>query len=246
MRAARGLGSAACWLRAKPCRTRCGMMTVQCSNLRTPLLMPMADHEKAARRRAARTRRIDLSTALASLSAEELRETVKWLAVPRPRPTRKTEMAVAVEQRLTDASLHEYWNGLDGIEQMAVREVLYGHEHGVDWNQFGAKHGAIPASLAEGLRSLPLPLRFFLYRLQDRYRRHTAVVPAEVARRLLEFVPPPPEAALAVADALPATVERGSGTVTFPRARRRRLTRLSWFGVTWNSLRPGICRRSCA
>lgn len=170
--------------------------------------MPMADHEKAARRRAARTRRIDLSTALASLSTEELRETVKWLAVPRPRPTRKAEMAVAVEQRLTDASLREYWNGLDGIEQMAVREVLYGREQGIDWNQFGAKHGALPASLAEGFRSLPLPLRFYLFRLGDHYGRHTAVVPAEVARRLLEFVPPPPEAALAVAGELPAAVER--------------------------------------
>ena len=117
-------------------------------------------------------------------------------------------MATAVARRFTDASLREHWNGLDGIEQMAVREVLYAPQHGIDWNQFGAKHGALPKSLAESHHSLPLPLRFFLYRLGDRYTGRTVVVPAEVAQCLLEFVPPPPEAALAVADELPATVER--------------------------------------
>ena len=117
-------------------------------------------------------------------------------------------MAAAVARRLTNASLREFWNGLDGIEQMAVREVLYGHEHGINWNQFGAKHGALPTSLAEDHYSPPFPFRFFLYRLADRYAGHTVVVPAEVAQCLLEFVPPPPEAALAVVDELPATVER--------------------------------------
>ena len=169
--------------------------------------MPTADHEEA-RRSAATTPRIDLLTALAFMPVEDLKETVKWLAVPRPRPTRKAEMAAAVARRLTGAALRQYWRDLDGTEQMAVREVLYGYGRGIDWHQFVAKHKALPKNFTAGHRSLSLPLRIFLYRWEDRYTNRTLVVPAEVAEALLEFVPPPPEAALAVADELPATVRR--------------------------------------
>ncbi|MCE2474838.1 MAG: hypothetical protein J4F47_04545 [Alphaproteobacteria bacterium] len=171
--------------------------------------MPIPDHEKAERLRAARIRRVELSTVVASLSAQELRKMMTCLAIPKPRPIRKVEMAAAVADRLTSASLRQYWNALDEIEHMVVREVLYGHEQGSDWRQVKAKHKSLPPSLAQDHHSLPTPLSLFLYRWFDRYTCHQAItVPAEVAQHLLEFVPPPPEAALAVVDELPATVER--------------------------------------
>lgn len=170
--------------------------------------MPTPDPDQAERRRAANIRRIDLSTALASLAAEELRDMVKGLAVPTPRPTRKAEMAASVARRLSDGPLRQYWDGLDAIEQMAVREVLYGRVHGIDWQLFEAKHGAPPPGLVQGHHGLPFPLCCFLYRQGRRHENLPIIVPAEVAERLLEFVPPPPEAALAVVAELPATVER--------------------------------------
>ena len=145
---------------------------------------------------------------------------MKRLAVPRPRPTRKAEMAVAAGQCLTGASLREYWNGLDGIEQMAVRDVVYGHEQGIDWNQFGAKLGALPAGLAEGLRSLPLPLRFSSFawetvtgatRLSFCRSRGGGTAPAGVR----------PAASRGCARRC-GRIAGGSGTVTFRRKRRRR------------------------
>ena len=170
--------------------------------------MPAPDRDEAERRRAAKTRRIGLSTALASLATEEIRDMMKRLDVPRPRPTRKAEMAAAVARRLSSAPLRQYWDGLDGIEQMAVRELLYSHEHGIDWNQFVARHEALPKSLVQGHGSLPFPLCCFLYRHGSRYESHTFIVPAEIAQCLLEFVPPPPQVVLAVVDELPATIER--------------------------------------
>ena len=117
-------------------------------------------------------------------------------------------MAAAVARRLLDGPLRRYWDGLNAIEQMAVREVLYGRELGVDWKQFVAKHGALPAGLAQGHDSPPFPLCCFLYRQGRRHENRPITVPAEVAERLLEFVLPPPEAALAVVEELPATVGR--------------------------------------
>ena len=121
---------------------------------------------------------------------------VKRLAVPRPRPTRKAEMAAAVERHLGNAPFRQCWDGLDGIKQTAVREVLCGHEHGIDWNQLVARHGALSPRLAQVRHSVPVPL-CFLYRYGRPYESHTFVVPAEIAQRLLEFVPPPPEVVLA-------------------------------------------------
>ena len=47
--------------------------------------MPIPDHEKAERLRAARIRRVELLTVLASLSAQELRKMVTCLAIAKPR-----------------------------------------------------------------------------------------------------------------------------------------------------------------
>lgn len=155
----------------------------------------------------ARTPDVTLSDALASLTGEELRPMVSWLSVPKPRPTRNADMAAAVEERLADGSLRRFWDELDVIQQLAVREVLYGPGDGLDRRRFRAKYGTLPKGCERRGGGVVLPMRFFLY-FGDRYGDSPLFVPADVARLLLEFVPPPPEAALAAEDELPAAIER--------------------------------------
>ena len=172
--------------------------------------MAKPDRDEAERRRAAKTPRPDLSTVLASQNTDGLRLMMQSLAIPKPRPTRKADMAQAVTRHLTPASLRQRWEDLAAIEQMAVREVLYGGGQDMDWAQFKAKHGGLPAGPAkgDGRHDLPAPLHLFLHRLGRYSDAYSFVVPAEIARSLLEFVPPPPEAALTVAGAVPATIKR--------------------------------------
>lgn len=63
--------------------------------------------------RPASTRRASLSDALASLSNDNLRAMMNPLAVPKPWPTRKADMAAVIESRLAGESLRRLWTDLD-------------------------------------------------------------------------------------------------------------------------------------
>ena len=165
-------------------------------------------NEIVQRDRAAKTRRITLTATLMSLFARELREMVRWMAVPKPHPTRKDEMAAIVKGRLTPPTIREYWDDLNAIEKMAVREVLYGDGLGIDWDQFLAKHGALPAAVVRSKKSSPYPLRCLLYQPKTLDGREDIIIPAELAQHLLEFVPPPPEPEIEVIDELPPQITR--------------------------------------
>lgn len=153
------------------------------------------------------SRPLGLLQALSLLQGEDLRRMVNWLSVPKPRPTRKHEMAAAVGKRLAGASLRRLWDDLDEIQQLAVREALYGSREGLAWRRFEAKYGERPSAWGERIHDESLPLRFFLY-FADRYGGSAPVVPADLAERLLEFAPPPPEATLASREELPEAVSR--------------------------------------
>ncbi len=71
-------------------------------------------------------RNLQLSDALHLPNSEDAQRMMNWLAVPKPRPTRKAEMAAAICQRLAGDPLRRLWSNLDEIQQLAVRETLYG------------------------------------------------------------------------------------------------------------------------
>ena len=166
------------------------------------------DQKTLQRARAANTRRISLAAALMSRSAYSLKTMAQWLAVPEPQPTRKSELAAAVERRLASTSLRRYWDDLDEIGQMAIREVLYGDGRGIDWHRFGAKYGVLPASVMRGQKVSSYPLGCFLHGTRGPEGRNEIVIPAELAQRLLEFVPPPPGVEIGVVQEVPPVIAR--------------------------------------
>ena len=150
---------------------------------------------------------LTLSAALLSLTTDVLRAMRNRLSTPKPRPTRKADMIEAIERRLAGESLRRLWVDLDEIQKFAVSEVLYGVEGGFNPDRFKAKYGALPAGLSPlGSRDC-MSLRFFLHS-GDRYAGSPMIIPTDLAKGLLAFVPPPAETTLAAEDELPEAVEQ--------------------------------------
>ncbi len=144
----------------------------------------------------------DLPDHLNFLNADVLRQMIEPLSIPKPHPTRKADMIAAISGRLTGDFLRDLWNLLDEIEQLAVREALYDPGRELDRTRFLARYGALPAKPKESYRRIPSTLEFFLYP-DSRHSSLSSTVPEDLGERLREFVPPPPEAELAVEEALP-------------------------------------------
>ena len=129
------------------------------------------------------------------------------LPVPKPRPTRKADMAKAIEGYLHGSSLRTIWETLGEHQQLAVRETLHGFGGEFDPERFKAKYGKLPKDYEGGSSSQPSPLNFFLYP-KERHRQSPSIVPPDLAKRLKDFVPPPPEPKLSAVEELPDTVQQ--------------------------------------
>lgn len=149
----------------------------------------------------------NLSDFLDMSNAEVLRQMLHQLPIPKPRPTRKAEMAAAIESRLAGDSLRDLWGRLQEIEQLAVREALYDPGGQLDQVQFLARYGSLPADADGRSYRKPSLLGFFLYP-ENRHTCPLSTMPKDLGERLREFVPPPPEVELAAEEELPESVER--------------------------------------
>ena len=147
-----------------------------------------------------------LPRVLAWLNNDDLRVMVNWLSVAKPRPMRKADMIAAIESRLADASLRRLWDGLDEVRRLAVGEAPHDAE-GFEPDRFEAKFDALPAGFDRPGAPDALPLRFFLH-FSGSHVGAKPFIPRDLAKRLYAFVPPPPEATLAVEDDLPDAVDR--------------------------------------
>ena len=145
--------------------------------------------------------------ALQLSNAEDLRRLMNTLPVPKPRPTRKADMAKAIEGYLHGSSLRTIWETLGEHQQLAVRETLHGFGGEFDPERFKAKYGKLPKDYEGSSSSQPSPLYFFLYP-KERYRQSPSIVPPDLAKRLKDFVPPPPEPKLSAVEELPDTVQQ--------------------------------------
>ena len=148
-----------------------------------------------------------LTEVLADQSADELRRLRDLLPRERPRPTRKADMAAAIERHLAGEALLELWSKLDQTQRHAVSEALYGPDATFLASRFQAKYGALPSGFGathDHATGASL-LRLFLYGFDLRHEGR-AIIPTDLAERLRTFVRPPPPLTLAAQDALPESI----------------------------------------
>ena len=138
------------------------------------------------------------------LTVDIRRSMMALLPLAKPLPTRKHDMVLAIEKRLSGKALRETWNGLDDMEQLAVREAVYCSGH-FDPRRFQAKYGSLPRTFGKSSGRELSPWTLFLYP-NHRYAIDRNNVPADLAARLKEFVEPPPEPVLETVDELPETI----------------------------------------
>ena len=148
-----------------------------------------------------------LKAALTDMTVPTLRKMMRLVGLPPPLPTRKAEIVEALRRALDDRTLRELWSRLDELQQAAVSDALHDALHHFDEHRFRARHGRLPEGYA-GQIPYKLPvLRVFLYPFA-RYSFWPKVVPPDLAERLLEFVPPPPEPVLESTDECAEFVHR--------------------------------------
>lgn len=138
------------------------------------------------------------------LTTDILRSLMALLPLAKPLPTRKHDMVLAIEKQLSGKALRETWNGLDDMEQLAVREAVYGSGH-FDPRRFQARYGSLPSTFGESRGRNLATWTLFLYP-NHRYSNERNNVPADLAARLKEFVEPPQDPELETVDEPPATI----------------------------------------
>ena len=148
-----------------------------------------------------------LPEVLAQQSADHLRRLLALLPRERPRPTRKAELATAVERRLDGDRLDELWGRLTPVQRHAVSEVLDSTDGAFHPSRFLAKYGSLPDGVATepGRETGASLLSLFLY-AGSSYSGGTAIIPADLKERLRAFVPRPPPLTMAAQDELPEAI----------------------------------------
>lgn len=146
----------------------------------------------------------NLRDTLHILTTDSLRRLMALLPLPKPLPTRKHEMVVAIDEQLSGSLLRDIWKELDELEQLAVREAVYGSGC-FDPRRFRAKYGSLPSRFGKSEGRRPSPWTLLLY-TNHRYSNERTIIPPDLAARLGEFVEPPPRTVLQTVDEPPATI----------------------------------------
>ena len=138
---------------------------------------------------------------------DEVRKLMKELDLPKPRPTRKDEMIKAISVHLQGRNLELMWNKLGHLDQLAVSEALHDKHRQFKEERFVARYGTPPSRLTLSSSTKPVLLQYFLYPA-DKYSQAAPIIPEDLAERLREIVPPPPETMLQLVEQLPNSVNR--------------------------------------
>lgn len=148
-----------------------------------------------------------LKEALAGMNVDVLRGMMRDLPVPPPKPTRRVDIVKAIQRCCDGAKLRELWSRLDDLQRLAVAEAVHGPAGRFDPPRFQAAHGRLPDGYRKAnYYDFPV-LGFFLFSV-ERHNPELVVVPADLADRLREFVPPPPEPTLNTVAECPDFEER--------------------------------------
>ncbi|MCY4264977.1 MAG: hypothetical protein OXE78_08985 [Gammaproteobacteria bacterium] len=150
----------------------------------------------------------NLKEHLSYLGADDVRHLMKCLeGIPKPSPTIKHDMIMAISYQLNGTCLKELWEKLTDLHQLAVSEALYDSDLQLHEERFHARYGE-PASVPS-IRSTSMnnPLRFFLY-TGSKHSYNAEFIPMDLAEHLRSFVSAPPEVTLKVVEELPDSVDR--------------------------------------
>ena len=122
-----------------------------------------------------------------------------------PPPRRKADIIAEIQGLLRGDSLRGLWDALEETQQLAVREALATPDGVFDRHHFQLKYSRLPAGFGVAATPSPTLLHFFIY-APRRGGVDPTIVPLELAGRLRDFVPPPPEVEVPAAEELPAGV----------------------------------------
>jgi hypothetical protein len=150
-----------------------------------------------------------LYEALQLLNVDDLKVYLTFLSTDR-KPTRKAELIAIFEEYLQGDSLRKLWEQLDKMQRLAVTETLYSTGCIFDSRRYKAKYGEMPKyddDKGTNYRKSATLLCLFLYRA-SRYGSGDLVLPADLAQRLLAFVPKPQPSLLASVEELPTKFMR--------------------------------------
>ncbi len=128
------------------------------------------------------------------------------------RPTRKGELVDLIDRHLTGEGLPALWEKLDDLQRKAVAETVHSDSPFFNAERFKAKYGALPVFGTKDdrwtWRENPSLLRLFFYS-DNRYSATTsAIMPDDLRKRLLKFVPKPEPVRLDAIDEAPEFIER--------------------------------------
>ncbi len=138
---------------------------------------------------------------LAHMNGDELRRLVALTG--EKAANRKGDMAAVVLRHLKgEERLRAAWESLDELQRAAVAEVVHSPSALFPAGRFRAKYGQDPdwgSARKYGYGREPSRLCFFFYK---------GLIPADLKQRLLQFVPPPAEAAVSLLDQVPEAYGR--------------------------------------
>jgi len=137
-----------------------------------------------------------LGEALGSYTVPELKLLAALLETRTP--SRRDDVIRTITGHFSDEGVRALWESLDRLQKAAVAEAV--HEGPMfDAGRFKARHGRLPDfGDLHHFRGRPTHLRLFL--------PGPGILPDDVRKKLLPFVPVPEPPALATLAALPATV----------------------------------------
>lgn len=143
-------------------------------------------------------------------TVDELKQLL-YLLPTRERPTRKSDLMDVIESELLGPDLRALFDQLDDLQRKAVSETIHSGSPAFEADRLKAKYGALPVFGTKNqkwsYREDPSLLRLFFHK-DGRWGGGLPIIPDDLKKLLLKFVPSPEPLSLATTDEAPEFVKR--------------------------------------